>query len=358
MRTKNVFQILAVLLMPASTVMASEGRIPIYETGTVISESGHYILTRDLPVNPDGPALSITARRVTLDLNGFSVNQAGNTTDPGIRVEQRLSMEVLIRNGNVKGGKPSILALGNNPSEPDSRLILENIRLEVGGSAHCVEVEGVSTVHLTDSSLRGCTIGVRLRCSGGCGNRRIQGRIEDNTFLQTTTAIHLIDASTMIVSGNRVLNESYGSDAIKIENSRSMIVSNNSLGNGGIVLTNVRGSDIRENTVEGSLTGNSSGIVADASSRANRFVGNVIEYVNENGIMISGTANYVTGNTTNHCGLFGLNFAAGADDNYYRENQAIGNGGTSCTNPIGSDVCLDGANLVSGGDNHFAGSLY
>ena len=42
-----------------------EGRIPVYETGAVLDQAGSYVLTRNIPNNPDGPAITIDARRVT-----------------------------------------------------------------------------------------------------------------------------------------------------------------------------------------------------------------------------------------------------------------------------------------------------
>lgn len=346
---------LLVALVCAIPALAGEGRFPVYQTGTVITQSGAYRLTRNIPNNPDGPAITIAARRVTLDLNGFVVQQNTNSADPAILISEPKA-DVLIRNGKVLAAGSAVRYYGSLPGDPDNSLRIEDVHFETPGSFTCIDTKGLSTVNVMRVTLRGCATGIKVDCSS-CGSRATEGRITGSSFLQSDYAISLNKVRGFEVAGNQVLNQSGGHTAITIENSTSTLVSGNALQYGGIQLVNVQGSEIRGNTIEGRLAGGSFGISDDSASRSNRIVENTIEDVDLDGILIQGGNDVVAENVTNNCGGFGIKFDAGSFDSYYWGNLAVGNGGTTCSSPVGGDACLDGTGLISGGNNAFAGAL-
>jgi hypothetical protein len=108
---------------------AAEGKIPIWMPA-VITQPGHYVLTRDVTATA-GPAISIQADGVTLDLNGHTVSQPGATT-AAIQIGgmSGASKGIVINGGKIQGGLQGI-----NFQPPDPVMPLELADLVISGSA-------------------------------------------------------------------------------------------------------------------------------------------------------------------------------------------------------------------------------
>jgi parallel beta-helix repeat protein len=115
--------------------MADEGRIPVWEPGT-IDAPGHYILTRDIAASGT-EAIVIQADGVTLDLGGRTISLSDSSLY-GIRVDlsdvANANLGIAIRNGRIKGGGTGIYVPSILPS-----LHVEGIEI-AGSSSHGIHV--------------------------------------------------------------------------------------------------------------------------------------------------------------------------------------------------------------------------
>jgi hypothetical protein len=127
-----------VLTLP---VWSAEGRQPVWVPGTILGTDGHYIVTRDI-IGAAGPIIDIAAPRVTLDLNGFTLENAGGA-DPVIVISGPV-IEVTIRNGKIFGGSESIFRI---PGPVGRTVIIEDIQSK-GAMADAIRIEDVRNVEI------------------------------------------------------------------------------------------------------------------------------------------------------------------------------------------------------------------
>ena len=125
-----IASILAVTLC-STALRAMNGVTPIWEP-TTITEPGHYMLTRNITVT-DTNAIVIQTGGVTLDLNGFTIHNAGTVGAPVVVEGTPLPDPpniVWIHNGRIVGGQHGV-SVAPNLEPPPVRLS----RVEISGSS-------------------------------------------------------------------------------------------------------------------------------------------------------------------------------------------------------------------------------
>jgi len=296
--TKNMklytLLILFSITLPLGSLLAADGAIPIWEE-TVITESGHYYLARDIGDNPGGhdgiPAITITADDVDINLNGFALREGqptiyadgvkGLSIHDGTLIAQDEALglynveRVELRRLRSFGGDPDRLFTVSGTS-----IIIEDCIITVWGNPALV-LTGTNIV-VRSNQFEGGDIPVDCTAC----------RILDNSFLSTTLALS--------GSGNTVVN--------------------NVFANGSGVGVNDDGNMILQNTFKNSA------------------------------LDIVGDRNLIDSNLISEAGDYGLSFQG--NYNVYRRNISRGNAGTGCTGlGSGADFCDEGTNNTSGGGN-------
>jgi hypothetical protein len=107
--------LLTLLLCAATPAAALDGRIQISTAPYTISQSGSYVLTRNLSVTSAQTAITVNADFVTIDLNGFSIvgpntcsyNGVGvvscTASGAGKGIDAGSHTGIVVRNGSVRG---------------------------------------------------------------------------------------------------------------------------------------------------------------------------------------------------------------------------------------------------------------
>lgn len=169
MKNKQVYLVLAALIITAGAVIVTggnldpfttpgstmktldqvEARIPIAgnpygDMAVEISQSGSYYLTGDRLTAPGQYGIHITASNVTLDLNGYTLKEMSSTTGrSGISIDGAENVE--IRNGTIRDfPEAGITAQGSN-------IRIFDVRILNNGSS------GIS-LSGDNNQVRGCTV--------------------------------------------------------------------------------------------------------------------------------------------------------------------------------------------------------
>ena len=108
----------------ALTARADEGRIPIYQA-TTISQSGSYVLTRDLSIS-SGSAITITGNpNVILDLAGHTIVSSSATAVFTLNFTSGFTSpcgSLTLRNGEVKGNGSGVTTVVGRQCQIDLKL--------------------------------------------------------------------------------------------------------------------------------------------------------------------------------------------------------------------------------------------
>jgi hypothetical protein len=91
-----LFSFLPLAVLADTTVGKALGALPV-----TINAPGKYRLTKGYILNGSGPAITITARDVVLDLNGFSIAGPASVDENNVAILVR-GPNVLIRNGTIR----------------------------------------------------------------------------------------------------------------------------------------------------------------------------------------------------------------------------------------------------------------
>jgi parallel beta-helix repeat protein len=163
--------ILAGLTQNTVSAQNGAGVRPVTKPMT-ITESGSYVLLRDIRLAESGTAIVIAADNVSLNLNGHAVVGPGNKQGVGIGIEGVNSISV--HNGTIAGFGTGISVA----SAHDVRAENLQIRGEDGGGPPPGEV-GVLVLNsrgvvLRDNTISRTFLGVFVR-GGGSGGNRIAG---------------------------------------------------------------------------------------------------------------------------------------------------------------------------------------
>jgi hypothetical protein len=253
-----------------------------------ISKPGNYVLTGNL--EGLGAIIEITSSLVTLDLNGFSINNTAAGGGAVIKATEG-TMHVTVMNGNVLGG----------------------------GSGGGVYLKRVSVIE-------------KINLHAGDGGLSVgdYGRIRDCTFISSGPAG--ISAGDYSVVSNNILSQVGG-----IYVGKGSRVTGNEIGEGPLMAIKAGPNSIIEENV---IAGASVGIKADSGCSVSRNT------VSGTGTGIeANSGSKVTGNTVTGCGGFGLSLAADAG---YSNNVLTGNNGGS-PNPQVSGGIEMGANVCGTG---------
>ena len=249
-----VFAIASVLALPA---WGAEGRTPVWVPGTILGVDGAYIVTRDI-VGGAGPIIDIAAPRVTLDLNGFTLDNTG----AGIAaiIISGPVVEVTIRNGTIVGGTESIFRL---PGPPGRSVIIEDIRSE-DAVADAIRLEDVRNVEIRRVNVLDAG-GHAIAVVGGLVFKN--GHIEENSinFTGIGDGIFVERSSAMSIRHNRI--EVPSGSGIHVRDAIACLIGENQISDAdgeGIYLEFARGCKVFNNVIN---RGETNGILVDADRR-------------------------------------------------------------------------------------------
>ncbi len=328
---------LALALLSATPALAFEGRVQISSAPYTITQSGSYVLTRDLSVTANQTAITVSADYVTIDLNGFAIRGPNScsyasgavtcsASGTGLGIGATTRRGVRVRNGTVSGTGAAGISLGPLGS-------VEGVVVRDTGGAG-IRLEGdvnlMNTGLISDSTVRRSDDD-GIRCDHAC--------IVDGSTV-TETELDGIFLRSGIARGNTVL--SAGDDGLVIWGPGALIVGNsvNASWDAGIGVV-IDSFAVLENTAQGNgLDGSgvgfslgSGGLVAGNTVRANTSSGvSVIDRV----LLVE---NMIGGNT-------GVGLAGGAGTCYGHNTLQNNNAGGAQVS--GSDVDQQAANLCQG----------
>jgi len=318
---KQVIRLSVVLvLLSGGLIQAGEGRIPVWEPGT-IGEPGHYILTRDIDVT-GAEGIVIVADGVTLDLGGRTIS-LGDSSLYGIRVDlSDVAMPhrgVIIRNGRIHGGRSGIYV----PSIIQS-LRIDNIEV-AGTSSHGIHVVFADAGASSVGSVPGVAVtNSHMHDIGG-----------DGVMLADPRPSPLCE---ILIAGN-LLFEIDG-DGIELDGCPDGVIKDNMIkgfgkadspaagirlvGGGGVASPVVGSNVISDGGTE------AAGFVADSFSTSVDFLltDNTISNNGAGGIRIQGGQGRIVDNTISSNGEDGLHLSSGirlfVDGNYVADNGGYG----------------------------------
>ena len=320
MKQGSVFGVIF-LATVAFAPRADEGRIPIYRA-TVVTETGSYFLSRDVPATSD--AVRIEADRVTLDLGGHTIEMGatGSAVVVGSAVK-----DVTIKNGTIHGGTHGIVfsSIGSR-----ARLRIENVRI-VGPSGYGIYVGGAESLEVRGTQI--VDAGLDAIYADGVSSC-MSGKFVDNVIASPGRAgLFLRGLRAGELRGNSV---SEPADAgIELAGDASWSCGTNR---------------IEGNTIHGSGGASSVGIEIGAGVAHNVLTGNVVTGCTLQGITVGSNGNRVAENETNGNAQEGIridgsyniverNVATGnlygvrmpCTSSRFRDNMLLGNSGTYCT---------------------------
>lgn len=347
---KYLMVLTATLALLPGAIQADEGRIAVYQPGT-IDHPGSYVLNRDIVVS-GGDALIIRASQVDLDLNGYAIRTTGGS-GALIRIDDGFT-SIRIRNGRLLGNDQfDGVVYGSSDQVPPIALRLED--LEGTGFRYGVIVRSAGLFEILSSDFTSCGSCVVLLTP-----TEPTGRIVDSRFAEAQYDALLLFQSGMEVRGNIVSTAPQSNDSAERPGMQMM-------GHGGIVDGNLLASiDNPPDATTGivlvapgvQVTNNvldrhSNGIVVH--SDGNHIAGNVIRRNGFNGAndgngirvdnLSTGPAagNLIEVNLIDASLQCALTFGRFSADNAYRANMRFANG-------VGP-VCLSGTNNTDEGGN-------
>ena len=326
----------SLLGLVAYPVLGAEGRIPIYQPGTIVTAPGRYIVTQSLVGTGAAAVIEVNGNGIDIDLNGFDLDN-GLGPKPVILISNG---DAVIHDGSLLRGGQGIDTVNGYP------LVFRNLHITNsvgdgirGGTAVTIEhvnieTPGANGIHLLTGSANNVIRDVAIRYAAGEGIRFenvLNSRITDcNIYFVVGPIIELASSS-----GN-----------IRVES--------NTVGNGasdGILLSAASGALVAHNVV--GCAGNGISVVGGSSFAAIRD--NVILNAGGEGIRIHALGCSVERNQVTNSGSVGIHFISGSHANSYGRNSLLRNTGFGgCTGTyIAPDFCNDGsaADNVSFGDN-------
>ena len=344
-RAKFKLAALLLALLVTLPAMSGEGRIPVWGPPGVpipIAADGQYIVTRNIS-GPGGglPAIDISAAKVDLDLNGFTIDNAAG--DPVIAITGVAPDNIRIHNGTLAKGGTHVLRVGG--VSVVRKVAVEEVKSEdAGGSAVALaEVEQV-------------VIRNNIIIDPGGGGIFLPsppfttGEVTHNTIKRTGgDGIFVTEAAGMEISHNHleVPGVGGGGSGIVIVDSVGNLVGENQISDAGIEgihLRNSKGNKIYNNVIRHAFV---NGIVIDVSSGDNLVLNNVATDCGfmtppGHGLAVAGKLNKILGNILNSNEACGLYFIGTSSDNTFGRNTARGN------DPGGAGDCAPATAFCTG----------
>jgi parallel beta-helix repeat protein len=248
---------IALLLLSATATAAfaqSDARRPLqFNSGSpaVISESGTYVLTRDIATRT-GTALMITANNVTLDLNGFTIQGPGQQVGNGIVISGATGVRVT--NGIIADFGFGVMVANSN------NVTLRDLSIRAAGQppiapppATGILIVQSKSVVVEDNNLYNVGLGIFVRGGRSWGNR-----IANNTIVAGSNGVFGIcynptDSDPMaprgdVISGNHIVN--YGTGIQMAATSPNNMIRNNTIAATNTPIDNAN----TTNVVEGNST--------------------------------------------------------------------------------------------------------
>lgn len=311
-----------------------------------INGSGSYYLTDNLTVPAGFNGIEIESSRVTIDLNGFSINGQAQQGNVGITASQT-KVNITVRNGYIASFLNSGIDLGN-----DSRVTIENVVVQdCGGNGVSTGPRGMLRNVLTRQN---GNVGIRV----GGGSHVIDCRVLANDMggIEVTENDVLIQRCTVETNG--------GTGIAAQDRTRIFDTSVDASGADGIILGDdcvVRDSVVTNNGGDGLTTTNRASVKSVIAS------GNgTATTQNSAGIRLGGTGNVVRDSVAQNTNN-GIGFILGSDA-LATNCLATGNGRTGFSGSTGvslidcraEDNGWDGANIsvrgtIEGGAYSFNG---
>lgn len=332
---------LVLVLFSVSSGLADEGRIPVFEAGTIIEEPGAYVVTRDL--SGTGSLIEIRVDGVTLDLGGFTLSTTAVMDDAVELFTPGGPKGVTIKNGRIQGGLAGIYM----DAMVRTTVTIEDVEISGCGDAgiylRSAAHVRISRCRISGTGRHGILVeGVSAPYTGSIEDNVIEGVAQDG--------IDMGGLKSGIVRRNVITN--FGTNAAvnygiflyggSAWDAGGNIVELNSIRSGGtgdhgIATT----SDSPDNIIARNQVSRVPGSGIRISSNGNQVANNVVA-VNGTGLYVAGLRNLIEGNQVQGNTGCGINFGS-AGSHAYRNNMLRGNtGGTVC----GSSNTDAGGNIL------------
>jgi parallel beta-helix repeat protein len=362
--------VLAGILLAVPLAMGAEGRTPIWLDNTVINADGRYVVTRNLASVTGLPVIDIQdpARRVELDLNGFSLDGGGSTV---ILISTQQAEQIVIMNGLMANGPYGVSRPAGLPAA--GTIVVEDLQIRDTNTAaiYLFDVENpvvrrVNIVNSADAAASGNGIEID-------GSIFKNGTIEHNTIRLTLNGIRAVRSSALAIRHNRI--ETPFQHGIVVERCVGCLIEKNTISdadNDGVILwAQSNGCKIYNNVVH---RGEVHGIHIGEDCFDNLLLDNVIRESGwggapqpgmggGHGLFVEGHRNHIERNTVNYNDACGI-YLIGADNTFGR-NTARGNdpGGVGWCGPCPSglfppDSCDTGLGNTTFGDNLIPAPLF
>jgi len=327
---RRVLVLIALALVPAGVFRSDEGRIPIYRP-TVITQPGHYVVTRDIAVSA-GIVLDVQVPGVTVDLNGHTL-ASSSLTDDVIKIGDPNLLgdpNVKILNGRLQGGGIAIHAIPPGPC----KLTVQDV--VIGDS----NIKGIFVEETSQAEIHGIVINGRMsmpgpmidlrasstrpRCSAtiseirsyggpdskGIALTHVVGVIQDGVIQEIGSgmgapgpAISFIDAPGSTIQGMTIQWVQEGGDpSINLINSSGIIINDNNLRGPATAASPTSHHGIFADSASHDLTLTNNSITGaggdgiHVDSQGNLLLGNLVGRNTGEGIFIAGSNNLVDGN--------------------------------------------------------------
>ncbi|HPR65390.1 MAG TPA: right-handed parallel beta-helix repeat-containing protein [Thermoanaerobaculia bacterium] len=280
MQNHGIF--LMVMLLFAGSMFADEGRIPLYQSGT-ISASGSYVVTRD--ITSSGTVFWISADNVTLDLNGFTLTNS--TTSNGVVSISSGKKNIRIEDGTLVGGASGIYHLAFDTDF--CSITVDN--LDIATTETGISVQNLERINIYRTRIRPVTAanltgyGISLLCPE-CD---FVANIEDNSVRNAGLSGIYADgmaAGRIVANQIKWFNTNWSGIAVmsNVVVVGSIVISENSVFNNGggfgIAVNTHGGNLISRNTIQGT----NYGIQVDKG--ASLVEDNVLSEIDDYGITI------------------------------------------------------------------------
>ncbi|MCP4003741.1 MAG: right-handed parallel beta-helix repeat-containing protein [bacterium] len=349
--------IAAALLTSALPSTAEEGRIPIFDSGSLDGSagpiSGRYVVTRDIVDTTEGNVIFIDgtgSENVDIDLNGFSLTGTFSPAagDYPVIIGQNLG-SLVVRDGSL---------IGDSTRSGFACINCKVVKVE---DISVKDVNyGVALIEPVSFGVRRCvTDNTNLSGIYVSGNAATttSGTIEDNLVENAfeTGILVQTEINGVTVRRNRVRNAGLAdgaeTDGIRVATTGPAEITRNTV-------TEVLGWGIDAQVESCSITGNIieeagyDGILvaplfAVGAATNCRISGNVMVSNDFYGLRIDGDGNQIDNNVMNNNAVYGIFFNSGADNNSYQGNIVVDNG-TQCILDLGTGNTALAANVLAG----------
>ncbi|MDH3593165.1 MAG: hypothetical protein OER88_14865, partial [Planctomycetota bacterium] len=305
--------LLAMVAAAATTALhAADGAMPIWEP-TVITQPGHYVVTRDI-TTAAGPVLNIQVANVSIDFNCNTLETADAAAAvvhyiPPPTEADHADGSIRIFNGTLHGGMYGVLVEG--PAQ--TAVALHDLRIGSATEA-AVKVDNVGSLEARGIIVIDAKVGMDLATDTSAGDPRGQASISD-VSIQAEGGIHCASVNCDVRDGvfdigsavattpALMLTDAVGGGARGIIIVNSMPAGSNPMveliGSRGIIIVNSR-------VYGGGASGISPCVRSDATSHDTRIQHSSLSGCGQEGVRLLSDGNVVADNSINDNGTDGI----------------------------------------------------